>query len=101
MWSSSTSAIKPLMPPRTAASSIRISAQSWSSTLSLRSTDSICPRIRFIRFRSFVFSRSVWLIFPPYTLLGYTTKNQRYARQKGGVSHDERHHADTVSQLQE
>src|SRR5215472_7303661 len=82
------------MPPRTAASNISTSAQSWSSAPSLRSTDSICPRILFIRFNSLAFPRSRCDIFsPPYTLVGYTIGNRSgrsqqclSGDQKGGIT---------------
>lgn len=48
MWSSRTSAMRLLIPPRTLAKSIKTSAQS-SSAVNERSMESTCPRMRLMR----------------------------------------------------
>src|ERR1700739_2619606 len=87
-WSSITSAMSPLMAPRTDAMSCKTSAHPISSS-SARSIASTCPRIRRTRPSSFDFSRTVCVMVagPRYDIGGYTIEETGTATSEFPAQH--------------
>src|SRR5258706_963270 len=73
MWSSTTSAINPLMAPRAAVSSRITSLQAWSLSRA-RSSASIWPRRRLTRLSSFCLPSTTWVTGRPLYPWGYLNK---------------------------